>query len=424
MSQFLHFIRSKRPAKWPQKLAGLLALMMAAGLALSAEDPSHASTPPAPALKLNLLTAPRAAPAPAPAAADAKPADTGPNDTSPKKAAPAASDAEANAPHIALFLPLASKNFAKVADAIRLGFIAGALADGKNAAAYRIYTTDDEVGSLAALYRKAVADGAVAIVAGFTRDGANTIARESRFLPTLALNAPLAASENDLPEKFFYVSLNLDLEARLVARMAFNDGLRNAALLVANNALAKRIQDSFEKEWQKAGGELVSTIAFSNDPSDASRISRAFEKLADKVDLVFLAADPAAARFIRPYLPTGMPVFATSHTVDPRAEAVANLDLDNVRYLEMPWFVEQDHPAVMAYAKPAESLPVEVERLYALGIDAWRLMQVVTKSSNVKNIAPLDGVIGRLSLDGHQFVRALSAVEVRDGRSQRTSRPE
>jgi outer membrane PBP1 activator LpoA protein len=113
-----------------------------------------------------------------------------------------------------------------------------------------------------------------------------------------------------------------------------------------------------------------------------------------------------------------MPVFATSHSVDPRAEAVANLDLDNVRFLEMPWFAEQDHPAVMAYAKPAQPMPAELERLYALGIDAWRLGQLITKNDNTRNLPPLDGVTGRITFDGHQLVRALSSVEIRDGRSQ------
>ena len=84
----------------------------------------------------------------------------------------------------------------------------------------------------------------------------------------------------------------------------------------------------------------------------------------------------------------------------------------------MPWFAEPDHPAVMAYAKPAQALAVEYERLYALGIDAWRLGQLIFKSGNAINLPPLDGVTGRISLDGHQLGRALSSVEVRDGKSQ------
>jgi uncharacterized protein len=182
-------------------------------------------------------------------------------------------------------------------------------------------------------------------------------------------------------------------------------------------ALAKRIQDSFEKEWQRLGGEVVAKISFNNDANDGQRIKSPLDRA--QPDVVFIAGDPRAARFARPYLPTGVSVFATSHALDARAGNVANIDLEGVRFLEMPWFVEKDHPAVMAYSRPVESMPIDYERLYALGIDAWRLTQVILKSANspsaMRNISPLDGVTGRLTLDGGQFVRALSTVEIRDG---------
>ena len=106
-------------------------------------------------------------------------------------------------------------------------------------------------------------------------------------------------------------------------------------------------------------------------------------------------------------------------TIDPRADAVENLDLENVRFMEMPWFVQPDHPAVMAYSKPTEPLPIDYERLYALGIDAWRLAQWVQRDGQAdksKSPPTLDGVTGRITLDGHQFVRMLAAGEMRDGR--------
>ena len=336
--------------------------------------------------------------------------------------ADAAKEPEKFVPHVALLLPLASRTLGKVAEAFRLGFLAGAEADGKNAAAYRIYISDDEGASLSTQYRKAVADGASAIIGGLTRDGANTMARESRLLPTLALNAPLIANETELPDRFFYISLSLDLEARLVARMAFAEGQRSLAMVVENNPLDKRVQESFEQEWMRQGGLIATRISFGSDPNDAKRIASTLERLnetaATKADAVFLAADPAAARLVRPYLPTGMPVFATSHTVDPRAEAVANLDLESVRFLEMPWFVERDHPAVMAYTKPQLPMPIELERLYALGIDSWRLGQMVAGVEGARSAPLLDGVTGRITLEGRQFTRALASVEVRDGRAQ------
>jgi hypothetical protein len=340
----------------------------------------------------------------------------------PEKDKPAADKPPEKTPHIALLLPSGSKVFGKVADAVKLGFIAGAEADGKNAPAYRIYAADDDGDALAATYRKAAKDGAIALIGGITRDGAAAMAKESSYLPTLALNAP---PDGDTPDRFFYISLSLDWEARMVARAAFEEGIRRIVSITAATPLAKRIQESFEKEWLRLGGEITLRIPYAGDSGEADRIRTAVDKFFDKesekykFDAVFIAADTRTARYARPYLPTGIPVFATSHTLDPRAGAVENLDLDSVRFLEMPWFVEKDHPAVMVYPRPADDMPIDYERLYALGIDAWRLAQVIVKYDKTRDIPTIDGVTGRLTLDGgHQFIRRLTAVEMRDGQPQ------
>ena len=394
----------------PSRLAVFIALFLAALMAgcanvspLSPVPPSAARQPAQPAQPATTIVA-QTAPEPAPA-----------------QKTPLESDPQANAPvekivpHIALIVPLNSKTFGKVADAVKQGFTAGATADGKAATPYRIYIADDEAATLALLYRKAAAEGAIAIVGGVTRDGANVLARESGNIPSLALNAPEAA----LPENFFYLSLNLDWEARLVARAAAQDGLKRIALISSATALAKRIQDSFEKEWTRVGGEVVARVAVNNDATNGQRIKAQLDRA--KPDGVFIAGDPRTARLARPYVPTGTPIFATSHALDARAGTVANIDLESVRFLEMPWFVEKDHPAVMAYTRPEENMPLDYERLYALGIDAWRLTQLILKAASSPNaartIAPLDGVTGRLTLDGAQFVRALSTVEMRDGQT-------
>ena len=198
----------------------------------------------------------------------------------PRQSSPVINGADKSIPHIALLLPLASKTFGKVGDALKQGFIAGAEADGKNASPYRIYTADDEGASLAAQYRRAVSEGAYAIIGGMTRDGANIMVRESRVLPTLALNAPATSIDNDLPDRFVYVSLSLDLEAVLVARMAADDGLHSIAMVVANDPLSKRVQESFEREWLRLGGEIATQIAFGSDSGDTTRVATAMEKVA------------------------------------------------------------------------------------------------------------------------------------------------
>ena len=116
----------------------------------------------------------------------------------------------------------------------------------------------------------------------------------------------------------------------------------------------------------------------------------------------------------RPYISAMLPVYATSMSIDPRAEATVNLDLEGVRFVDMPWFVQPDHPAVMVYPAPKSRLSIDQERLYALGIDAYRIATLLLKPE-VKRPA-LDGVTGRLTLEGgNTFTRALVSAEMSAG---------
>jgi len=117
---------------------------------------------------------------------------------------------------------------------------------------------------------------------------------------------------------------------------------------------------------------------------------------------------------VRPYVPAVLPIYATSLSVNPRAEAIVNLDLQGLRYVEMPWFVQPDHPAVMVYPQPPAPMSVDQERLYAFGIDAYRLALHMLRGEARK--APLDGVTGRITLEaGNAFERSLTPVEIDGG---------
>jgi len=159
----------------------------------------------------------------------------------------------------------------------------------------------------------------------------------------------------------------------------------------------------------------VLRIPFSGDPAEGLRIRAQLENLRN--DMVFIAAEVNTARAIRPYIPIWMTTYATSLSADARAEAVSNVDLDGMRFLDMPWFVQLDHPAVMVYPRPPPDTSIEAERLYALGIDAWRLGGLLV-SGDARQVE-LDGVTGKLKLDptGHQFIRTLTPTEFRDGRA-------
>ena len=349
---------------------------------------------------------------------DAPPAPPSPADKDPAKDAKAAAPAPAKAPipegpapHVALILPTTSPLLGRVADAVRQGFFAAAEVAGKNAVPVRVYATADDGAAALAACQKAQKDGAVLVVGGLTRDGATGLARsDCPRQPTLVLNQP---QDPDLPARLFSISLAAEQEARQAALMAVNDGWTQAIVIASNTPLSRRVQEAFEKEWGRAAGE-VRRVAFSGNPDEAPAIKDRISTL--KGDMVFLALDATATRAVRPYISGTLPIYTTSLGVDPRAEPTVNVDLEGVRYVDMPWFVQPDHPAVMVYPQPSAPMAVEQERLYALGIDAYRLALLLLKP-DTKGVR-LDGVTGRIALDeGRHFTRTLVPAGFDAGRA-------
>jgi outer membrane PBP1 activator LpoA protein len=99
-----------------------------------------------------------------------------------------------------------------------------------------------------------------------------------------------------------------------------------------------------------------------------------------------------------------LPVYATSLVFKGNANTLANFDLNEIRFVDMPWLLQPDHPAVMIYPHSTALLEPEVDRLYALGIDSYRLVYALL-TSQPSNTLPLDGVTGRIRLNGQQFQR-------------------
>lgn len=314
-------------------------------------------------------------------------------------------------PHIALILPIASPSLGRVADAVRQGFAAGAETGGKDALPVVLLNVENDGPALLEACRRAHAQGALLVVAGLTRDGSTALARsDCPRIPVLTLNQPADA---ELPARLYTISLSLEHEARQAALLAVADGWHSAIVITSPSPLARRVQEAFEREWVRAAGEVRGRVMLNGGVEEAPQVK---DKLAPlNGDMVFLALDVPMSRAVRPYVSGMLPVYATSMSVDPRADQRVNLDLQGVRYVDMPWFVQPDHPAVMAYAQPKDAMSVEQERLYALGVDAYRIASVLLQGPR-KDFA-LDGVTGRITLEGNHFVRGLVPAEVNDGRA-------
>ena len=314
-------------------------------------------------------------------------------------------------PHIALILPTSSQALGRLADAVRQGFLAAALAGGKEAPPVTVTAIENEAAGLLEACRNAQAAGAVLVVAGITRDGAAALARsDCPRQPVLALNDPQAAAP-DMPVNLYTFSLSLENEARQVALLAVAEGWHSAIVITSPSPLARRVQEAFEREWSRAAGQVSGRLTFSGTAEDAPLVR---ERMATvRADMVFMALDQSEARAVRPYISGMLPLYATSMSINARAETIVNVDLQGVRYVEMPWFVQPDHPAVMVYPVP-RALSVDEERLYAFGIDAYRISTQLLRGDKRPSI---DGVTGKLALEPPtHFARTLTPAEVDGGR--------
>jgi outer membrane PBP1 activator LpoA protein len=313
-------------------------------------------------------------------------------------------------PHLALLLPLASSALARHAEAVSNGFLAAARTQGGAPLPVHVYATGDDAQSVIGEYRRALAAGARVVVGPLTRGTVTAIAASAMVMvPTLALNVP--DPQVGTPPGFYTLSLQVEAEARQVAQLAFNEGRRSALTLSGDTPHLKRINQAFIEEFMRLGGAHVGDHLYTPDPGGLTRIKLAAE--ASDADMAFIALDLGRARRARAYLGT-LPLYATSQVHPGDATPLVGFDLAGVRFLDMPWMLQPDHPAVMVYPRADYRDDIELDRLYALGIDAYRIAVVLL--TGVPDAA-LDGVTGRLTLGRDlQFTRALTAAHFNDGR--------
>lgn len=313
-------------------------------------------------------------------------------------------------PHMTLLLPTRSPDFSRAAEAVRNGVLAARdvlMPDMEVVVA----DTDDSSEAVLAAYREAAAQSPVAIVGPLTRSAVQAIASAIDVLtPTVALNVIDAA-----PPHIVMFALQIEAEARQIARLALADlrvrepGRSPTALVVTSEApLHKRAAQAFQAEFVNAGGAVVATVDINAERGAALQTRLA----ATSPALVFLAVDAALASAARPYA-RDLPVYGTSQ-LNARADRVRQIDLEGVRLVDMPWLVQREAPEVRRYARGEDLVrySADLDRLYAMGIDAFRL--ALDLGAGRENIG-FSGVTGALLVERqHVERRALPAV-IRDG---------
>lgn len=329
---------------------------------------------------------------------------------------------------IALMLPLSGRGRG-AATAIRDGFLAAHLTDAPAFNGPRIQIYDSSTDGAIVTYQRALTDGADLVVGPLTKSSVQEIALLGQLdAPLIALNR-LPDGEY-APYGMIQFALAPEDEANAAAERAIAAGRRRAVALVPLGDWGDRVIASFRDRLEREGGRLLDFERFDPAETDFSQqISRVMQISASvgrrqrlrnlvaepmqfeprrrqDVDVIFLAARADNARAIKPQLrfhySGDIPVYATSaaYTEDGRS----NRDIRGIEFPEIPWLIapeEAPMPAASEFQQYWRSEP-QIQRLYAMGMDAYRLIDAVYVE---KREGSTNGATGRLQLgtDGRVY---------------------
>lgn len=313
-------------------------------------------------------------------------------------------------PTIALILPAQTTPFARAAETVRQGFFAAQSVSGTNAT-IQLVELEEGPAQLAAALKSARDRGADIAVGPLTRDAVNALGsgRVAAPLPVVTLNLP--ESDIGLAPHVLAFGVSIELEARQIVAAALRElpmpppiGAPPAAprfmVIVGESPLARRMGNAFRDALREAGqAATLYPMRVSYDTLQA--LSDAIA--AARLEAVFLALEARDAAAVRPRLPPALRLYATSQVNLGGAEAALLApELEGVNFVDMPWLLEPDHLAVVVHPKPEQALSGELQRLYALGIDAFRLAIEWVQG---RRSFGLDGVTGALGVDRDRSAR-------------------
>ncbi len=344
---------------------------------------------------------------------------------------------------VALLLPLTS-GFGAAAQAVYDGFSMMYEADSNpRKPQVTLYDTGENADLVGFYYQAAVRDGAELVLGPLGKVGVDALVAGTELtVPTLMLGNTDTTLGGRL--NVFQFGLSPEDEARQVARRAFDEGHRVAAVLYPETDWGIRQHEAFTERWQALGGTVAESSVYQAEGQDHSQTiklmlnldesetrHRELQRVAgldlefvprhrEDLDFIFMIARSSQGRLLKPQINfhkgQDLPVYAISQVYGGGGDAVKDIDLDGVTFGDMPWLL-QDGGVIGAIR---EELPQgnkyrdeALDRLFALGIDTYQLLfRLEAMKTNpqlefrgttgVLSLAP-DGTIAR-RLDWARFV--------------------
>jgi len=316
---------------------------------------------------------------------------------------------------VALALPL-SGNFSSAAGAIRDGFMFAYNNDSTAPARPLVYDTSTM--SAGDILDQARRDNIGTLVGPLQKSSVSNIARRDSQILNIALN--YTDGQSNRPG-FYQFALSPEDEAKAAARHALDQGYTRALALVPQGDWGDRVIDAFREQINSEGGTLVDYATYDDNRPDHRQtiqsVLRGYEQGGD-IDFIFVAAQPDQGRQIRSQLryvgATQLPMLSTSHIYTGTPDASSDIDLNGVRFVDLPWVVgdggtlaSRRNQAEQRFGDAAKSY----KRLFAMGMDAWLLADRIV-SGGLSTGDTFEGMTGVLAVTPDGSIRRYLATAV------------
>ncbi|QYK08930.1 penicillin-binding protein activator [Shewanella mangrovisoli] len=350
--------------------------------------------------------------------------------------------------NIAVLLPLTGQR-AGAANAIRQGILASYLAKPNEQVAVNFYDTANDA---VAAYQQAVNAGAEFIIGPLlpneidqllalnnTTPATSTPTGTAPATPTAPI-APIPQLFLNQTDKFvpdinkFYFALSPAQEAADAATRMYQDGVTMPLLLASNDAIGKRMAESFIQAWKKksdtpievyyydGGDKMKTTVQDALGVRDSqARIARIKELLGNSVqadfrsrqdiDAIYMISTPQDLTLLKAFIDVNFSVFtqpvplytSSRSRIDNESSQTAQ-DLNNLTMSDAPWLMQNSEENLMVNTLWSGWNNGQ-KRLFVMGYDAMDLISKLAQMrsftgyqfngrSGVLSVNP-DGVINR-----------------------------
>lgn len=346
--------------------------------------------------------------------------------------------------NIAVLLPLTGQR-ASAANAIRQGILASYLAKPNEQVAVNFYDTANDA---VAAYQQAINAGAEFIIGPLLPNEIDQLlALNNTSTPSGAAPAVPTTPTAPIPQLFlnqtdkfvpdinkFYFALSPAQEAADAATRMYQDGVTMPLLLASNDAIGKRMAESFIQAWKKksdtpievyyydGGDKMKTTVQDALGVRDSqARIARIKELLGNSVqadfrsrqdiDAIYMISTPQDLTLLKAFIDVNFSVFtqpvplytSSRSRIDNESSQTAQ-DLNNLTMSDAPWLMQNSEENLMVNTLWSGWNNGQ-KRLFVMGYDAMDLISKLAQMrsftgyqfngrSGVLSVNP-DGVINR-----------------------------